>query len=82
LTRPDETRQRLIAAAMTVFARYGYRKASMDALAAEVQMSRQSLYNHLVMALGLKHDLGPLPSNPAQMNKRLDRMLRRMLAGA
>jgi AcrR family transcriptional regulator len=44
--RAEDTRQRLIAAAMKVFARYGYRQASMATLALEVQMSRQSLYNH------------------------------------
>lgn len=31
---------------MTVFARYGLRLASMDAVAAEARVSRQSVYNH------------------------------------
>jgi AcrR family transcriptional regulator len=40
------TRARIINAAVKVFSRYGLRQAGMDALAAEVPMSRQSLYNH------------------------------------
>ena len=44
--RAEDTRTRLVAAAMKVFARYGYRQASMEAVAQEVQLSRQSVYNH------------------------------------
>jgi AcrR family transcriptional regulator len=38
--------RRILDAAATVFARYGYRRASMDAVAAEAGLSRQGLYRH------------------------------------
>lgn len=44
--KADATRARVIEAAIKVFSRYGFRLTSMDVLAAEVPMSRQSLYNH------------------------------------
>ena len=41
-----ETRRRLLGAALAVFGRYGYRRASMEAVAAEAGISRQGLYRH------------------------------------
>jgi AcrR family transcriptional regulator len=42
---PDSTRQeRLLAAALEVFGRYGFRKASMDEIARSADSSRQGLY--------------------------------------
>ncbi|MCC6918815.1 MAG: TetR/AcrR family transcriptional regulator [Alphaproteobacteria bacterium] len=38
--------RRILDAAATVFARYGYRRASMDAVAAGAGLSRQGLYRH------------------------------------
>ncbi len=38
--------RRILDAAATIFARYGYRRASMDAVAAEAGLSRQGLYRH------------------------------------
>lgn len=45
---PAETtsRARIFDAALTVFSRYGYRRASMEAVAAEANLSRQGLYRH------------------------------------
>lgn len=42
----DERRTALLAAAAEVFARYGYRKASMDDVARAAGLSRQGLYLH------------------------------------
>jgi AcrR family transcriptional regulator len=42
----DERRAALLAAAAEVFARYGYRKASMDDVARAAGLSRQGLYLH------------------------------------
>ncbi len=39
-------RRRIFDAALTVFARYGYRRASMEAVAGEAHISRQGLYRH------------------------------------
>jgi AcrR family transcriptional regulator len=44
--RTADTRRRAIEAATQVFARYGYRQASMELIAAQAGMSRQNLYNH------------------------------------
>src|SRR3954468_10902825 len=41
-TRPE----RVLAAALEVFARYGFRKASMDEIARSADISRQGLYLH------------------------------------
>jgi len=41
---PDERRTALLQAAVAVFARYGYRKASMDEVARAAGLSRQGLY--------------------------------------
>ena len=42
---PDSTRQeRILAAALEVFGRYGFRKASMDEIARSADISRQGLY--------------------------------------
>jgi len=44
---PSDTRRRaLIDAALAVFARYGYRKTSMEEVARAAQLSRQGLYLH------------------------------------
>lgn len=43
---PDERRTALLQAALEVFARYGYRKASMDEVARAAGLSRQGLYLH------------------------------------
>ncbi len=40
----DERRQRILRAAMEVFMRYGYRRATMDDIARQVGMSRPALY--------------------------------------
>lgn len=40
------TTRRILDAAGVVFSRYGYRRASMDAVAAEAGFSRQGLYRH------------------------------------
>ncbi len=42
----DERRATLLQAAIQVFARYGYRKASMDEVARAAGLSRQGLYLH------------------------------------
>jgi TetR/AcrR family transcriptional regulator, regulator of autoinduction and epiphytic fitness len=45
LSRPDRTRQeRVLAVALEVFGRYGFRKASMDEIARSADISRQGLY--------------------------------------
>src|SRR4051812_33099442 len=42
---PDSARrERVLAAALEVFGRYGFRKASMDEIARTAEMSRQGLY--------------------------------------
>ena len=41
-----ETRRRLLGAALAVFGRYGYRRASMEAVGAEAGISRQGPYRH------------------------------------
>jgi len=44
---PDGTRQeRVLAVALEVFGRYGFRKASMDEIARSADISRQGLYLH------------------------------------
>lgn len=43
---PDRRRQELLAAAMQVFLRYGFRKTSMEQVARAAQVSRQALYLH------------------------------------
>src|ERR687889_805056 len=43
----DSTRQeRVLAVALKVFGRYGFRKASMDEIARSADISRQGLYSH------------------------------------
>lgn len=42
----DPRRRRLLEAAMTVFMRHGFRKASMDEVARAADVSRQGLYLH------------------------------------
>lgn len=44
--RARAVRERLIAAAITTFARYGYRQTSMELIAEQAAVSRQTLYNH------------------------------------
>jgi len=41
-----DTRERILAAALVVFARYGFRQSSMERLAEEAGLSRQALYRH------------------------------------
>ena len=41
-TRRDE----IVAAAVPIFLRFGYKKASMDAVAAAANLSRQAIYLH------------------------------------
>src|SRR3954471_15585711 len=44
---PDNARrERVLAAALEVFCRYGFRKASMDEIARSADISRQGLYLH------------------------------------
>ena len=43
-TREGSRRERVLAAALEVFARYGFRKASMDEIARAAAISRQGLY--------------------------------------
>lgn len=46
-TTPDSARQeRVLAVALEVFGRYGFRKASMDEIARSADISRQGLYLH------------------------------------
>ena len=46
-TIPDSARQeRVLAVALEVFGRYGFRKASMDEIARSADISRQGLYLH------------------------------------
>ena len=40
------TRQRIVDAALLTFGRYGYRQASMEAVAEQAALSRQALYRH------------------------------------
>jgi AcrR family transcriptional regulator len=42
----SSTRQRILDGALVVFGRYGYRQTSMEAVAAEVGLSRQAVYRH------------------------------------
>jgi AcrR family transcriptional regulator len=54
------SKSRIIAAAIIVFARYGYRQTNMDAVATEAGLSRQALYNHFpnkeaLFAAGVEH---------------------------
>jgi AcrR family transcriptional regulator len=41
-----DTPQRIVDAALAVFGRYGYRQASMEAVAEQAGLSRQALYRH------------------------------------
>ncbi len=41
-----DTSQRIVEGALAVFARYGYRQASMQAVAEQAGLSRQALYRH------------------------------------
>src|SRR3954471_18722250 len=45
-TPDSERRERVLAAALEVFGRYGFRKASMDEIARAADISRQGLYLH------------------------------------
>ncbi|HYM04790.1 MAG TPA: helix-turn-helix domain-containing protein [Stellaceae bacterium] len=40
------TRERIVEAAMEVFARFGYRRAAMDQVAQEAGLTRQAVYHH------------------------------------
>ncbi len=47
VAKPDSAMgQRIFDAAVVVFGRYGFRRASMEAVAAEAHISRQGLYRH------------------------------------
>ena len=43
---PMSTRERILDAAMEVFARFGFRRASMDQVAQEAGLTRQAVYHH------------------------------------
>ncbi|QUF02155.1 TetR/AcrR family transcriptional regulator [Actinosynnema pretiosum subsp. pretiosum] len=45
-TSPDQRRERYMRAAVSCFARYGYRRTSMDAIAAAADVSRPALYQY------------------------------------
>src|ERR1700752_2789802 len=45
-TADSGRRERVLAAALEVFGRYGFRKASMDDIARSADISRQGLYLH------------------------------------
>src|SRR5262249_6385152 len=40
------SRERILDAAMEIFARYGYRRASMDQVAEAAGLTRQAVYHH------------------------------------
>lgn len=44
--RPGDKRRAILRGALTVFARDGYSRASIDAIAAEAQVSTRTIYNH------------------------------------
>ncbi|PVZ05823.1 TetR/AcrR family transcriptional regulator [Actinomycetospora cinnamomea] len=46
-TRADEQRQRILAGAVAVFSRRGYRAASMNDVAAQVGLSKPALYHYV-----------------------------------
>jgi AcrR family transcriptional regulator len=46
-SRADEQRRRILAAAVTVFSRRGYRAASMNDVAAQVGLSKPALYHYV-----------------------------------
>lgn len=54
---PDERRIELLTAALHVFARYGYKKTSMDEVARAAGLSRQGLYLHFPSKDALFRDL-------------------------
>jgi TetR/AcrR family transcriptional regulator of autoinduction and epiphytic fitness len=60
---PDNARrERVLAAALEVFARYGFRKASMDDIARAADISRQGLYLHFankdaLFRAAIRHEL-------------------------
>src|SRR3954453_2877675 len=45
-TQDSARRERVLAVALEVFGRYGFRKASMDEIARSADISRQGLYLH------------------------------------
>lgn len=65
----DERRTALLQAAVAVFARYGYRKASMDEVARAAGLSRQGLYLHF-------------PTKEALFREVVEWLLKRSLAAA
>jgi AcrR family transcriptional regulator len=54
--RPDK-RQAILAGALTVFAREGYTRASIDAIAAQARVSTRTIYNHFADKAALFHTL-------------------------
>jgi AcrR family transcriptional regulator len=44
ITAPTTTRERILAAATTLFSRYGYKRTSMEDIASEANLSRAALY--------------------------------------
>jgi AcrR family transcriptional regulator len=62
-TPPDNARkQRVLAVALAVFGRYGFRKASMDEIARSADISRQGLYLHFankeaLFRAAIRHEL-------------------------
>src|SRR6201999_3458681 len=63
LSTADRTRQeRVLAVALEVFGRYGFRKASMDEIARAADISRQGLYLHFankdtLFRAAIRHEL-------------------------
>jgi TetR/AcrR family transcriptional regulator of autoinduction and epiphytic fitness len=69
-TEDDARRSKLLAAAFSVFTRYGYRKTSMDEVARAAQLSRQGLYLHFatkdaLFAATVQYALGTALSSAA-----------------
>jgi len=42
----DEMREHIISAAREIFARYGYRKTTMDDIAASIRRAKSSIYHY------------------------------------
>jgi AcrR family transcriptional regulator len=86
-TEPADTRQlAVLDAAVGVFARYGYRKASMDEVARAAGVSRQGLYLQFankeeLFRKALEHSLNTqLTAAVAALSRREDSLVSRLLA--
>src|ERR1035438_6269291 len=82
----DSRRDALLEAAVGVFARYGYRKASMDEVARAAGVSRQGLYLQFVnkeelFRKALEHSLSnQLNAAVAALSRQEDSLERRLIA--